>query len=71
MQISKDAEISGTIKNKFNEFVFKTENEDLLKEGVGVKPKYYRLIKTIPLEMVEGAKKVVGDDWLDLKKATI
>lgn len=57
-----DAEISGTIKNKFAEFVSKTDNEDLLKAGVGVKPKYYRIIKTIPLEMVENAKKIVGDD---------
>lgn len=57
--IYENEEISGTINKKFLEFIIKTDKRDVSKKGPGAKPFYYRLIKSLPKEIVGKAKEKV------------
>src|SRR5690606_25096765 len=57
----EDEEISGTISKNFSEYVIKTDDQYMTKQGVGAKPFYYKLIKRIPARVIAEAKEKVGE----------
>lgn len=55
----EDSEISGTISKNFSEYVIKTDDQYMAKEGPGAKPFYYKLIKRIPIHILAKAKEKI------------
>ena len=60
--------IGDRLSKTFKAYALKTNKKGKSKSGRGRRPYYFRLIKTLPKEIVNQAKETVGDKWQESNK---